>query len=82
MARDLKTPSALNFAASVDAAMQLKFRIMDFFFSGFSWCSVWGHEEVVSFPQLIERAQRKNFFLRSSGHRAESIGQATVGAPR
>jgi hypothetical protein len=82
MAHDLKAACTLNFAACVDAAMQLKVPIIVLVFPGSSGCSAWGHAEIVSLPQVIERAPRKNSLLRRSRYRRESIGQVIAGDQR
>jgi hypothetical protein len=79
MAHDLKAACAPNFAACVEAAMQLKFPIIVLFFLRSSGCSAWGHAETVSFPQVIERAPTKNSFLHISRYWRESIAQVIAG---
>ena len=79
MAHDLKAACAPNFAACVEAAMQLKFPIIVLFFPRSSGCWAWGHAEIVSLPQVIERAATKNSLLCRSRSRRESIGQVIAG---
>jgi hypothetical protein len=74
MAHDLKAACAPNFAACVEAAMQLKFPIIVLFSPGFSGDSAWRRAEVVSLPQIIERAPTKNSMLRRSRYPRDIAG--------
>lgn len=82
MAHDLKAACTLNFAACVEAEMQLKFPIIALFSLGSSEGSAWGQGEVVSFPQVVERAPTKNSLLRRSRYPRESVGQVIAGDQR